>query len=213
VNLDALVDRATALTSGRRRALLGIAGAPGAGKTTLAQQLVDAVNTRAGQQSASAPFAVLVPMDGFHLADVELRRQNLLSRKGAPETFDAAGYVALLRRLRAADEDVTYAPAFERQLEQPLAGAIAVQRAVRLVVTEGNYLLLPDHPWTRVRALLDEAWMCQADDDVRRHRLVARHVAYGKSPADAERWVAKVDEPNALLVEQRSSQADVVVEP
>jgi pantothenate kinase len=182
------------------RRILGIAGAPGAGKSTFARRLV----------AASEVPAALVPMDGFHLADSALAALGLRDRKGAPETFDAWGYAALLRRLRTAEEPV-WAPGFERGLGQPLAGAIAVQPDVELVVTEGNYLLLDRPEWRAVRAELDEAWFLDVDDEVRRSRLVARHIEFGASPDAAELWVARVDEPNALLVAASRASADRVV--
>lgn len=184
----------------RPHALLGIAGAPGAGKSTLAAAL-----------AAYVPGAVHVPMDGFHLADVELRRRGLLGRKGATETFDAEGYAALLRRIRARDE-LVMAPAFERDLEQPLAGAIPVDPTAGLVVTEGNYLLLDEPRWRAVRDGLDRVWHVRVADDLRRTRLVARHVAFGKQPAEARDWVGRVDEPNARLVEGRADAADLVLD-
>ncbi|MCW2791393.1 MAG: Phosphoribulokinase/uridine kinase [Nocardioides sp.] len=174
--------------------LLGITGAPGAGKTTLAVAL-------------GLPA---VPMDGFHYADVELVRRGLLDRKGAPETFDAEGYAALLRRVRAGEEDVV-APMFERDLEQPLAGAIPVP-ATGTVVTEGNYLLLDEPRWRAVRAEIDVVWHVVIDDSVRLDRLVARHVEFGKSPDEAWAWVARVDQANAARIEAARDRADLVVD-
>lgn len=180
------------------RLLLGITGAPGAGKSTLAAVL------------AAACGAALVPMDGFHYADVELMRRGLLERKGAPETFDAEGYAALLRRVRAGEESVV-APAFERDLEQPLAGAIAVP-STGPVVTEGNYLLLDEPRWRAVRAELGPVWYVVTDEALRVERLVARHVRFGKTPDAARAWAERVDAPNARLVEAARDRADLVVD-
>ena len=178
--------------------MLGITGAPGAGKSTLAALL------------AARHDATVVPMDGFHLADVELTRRGLRERKGAPETFDAEGYAALLARVRGR-EALVMAPSFERTLEQPIAGALPVPGDAALVVTEGNYLLLDVGAWPRVRDQLDTVWHVVSDETLRLERLVARHVKFGKSPADARAWVDRVDQPNAVLIEAAASRADVVL--
>jgi pantothenate kinase len=183
------------------RRIVGITGKPGVGKTTYATALA----------AASDDPAAYVPMDGFHLADVTLTALGTIDRKGAPETFDAWGYAALLRRLRTERDHVVYAPGFERDLEQPVAGAIAVPPEAELVVTEGNYLLLDRPEWLAVRAELDEVVHLETDDGIRRERLVARHVEFGKSPAEAEAWVARVDDANAALVEAAAHRADRVV--
>ncbi|MFG2558873.1 nucleoside/nucleotide kinase family protein [Streptomyces sp. NPDC048496] len=194
--------RARRLAVPGHRRILGIAGPPGAGKSTLAAQLVEAL----------AGLAVLVPMDGFHLARAELDRLGRAGRKGAPDTFDAAGYAALLRRLRTpGEEGPVYAPAFDRTLEEPIAGAVPVPPHIPLVVTEGNYLLHDDGPWAPVRGLLDEVWFLDLDPDVRVRRLVDRHVRFGKPRPYAERWVAGSDETNARLVDRGRDRADLVV--
>ncbi|MDX3800769.1 nucleoside/nucleotide kinase family protein [Streptomyces sp. AK04-3B] len=208
LTFDDLVLRARSLAGdGGRRTLLGIAGSPGAGKTTLAERLVRELN------GAGEPWAAQVPMDGFHLADVELDRLGRRDRKGAPDTFDAAGYAALLHRLREETDggDVVYAPGFERVLEQPLAGAVPVPPEVRLVVTEGNYLLLGTGAWARVRAALDEVWFCETDEDERVRRLVARHEEFGKGHEAAVAWVHGSDRRNAELVAATRDRADLVV--
>ena len=150
-------------------------------------------------------------MDGFHLADVELERLGLRDRKGTPPTFDAGGYVALLRRLRAADEAVVYAPAFARDLEQAVAGAVRVPADARLVVTEGNYLLLEETPWSACGDLLDEVWYVDAEEGAREERLLARHVEFGKSREEATAWMAAVDDPDAALAAGSRERADLVV--
>ncbi|CAL9339562.1 nucleoside/nucleotide kinase family protein [Streptomyces sp. enrichment culture] len=204
---DDLLRRARSLPRDGRRAILGIAGSPGAGKSTLAELLVRGLNGTGGQD-----WAAHVPMDGFHLADAELERLGRRDRKGAPDTFDAAGYAALLKRLREQPEDeVVYAPAFERVLEQPLAGAVPVPPTARLVVTEGNYLLCDEGPWRRVRALLDEVWFCAPDEEDRFRRLVARHVEFGKPYDEAVAWVRRSDERNAERVARTRHRADLVL--
>ena len=199
---DSLVDRARALAAGGRRAVLGITGAPGAGKTTLAEAIVGAL---------PADQVAHVPMDGFHLADLELRRLGRIDRKGAPDTFDALGYAALLRRLHADTDDMIYAPGFERTIEQPIAGAIPVPRAARLIVSEGNYLLADQPPWTAVRPLLDEVWYVDLDRPERQRRLVERHIRFGKDPHDAVAWATGSDELNAAYVAATQARADLIV--
>jgi pantothenate kinase len=196
-----LLDLLSLPAPGRRR-VLGISGAPGAGKSTVARFLLD----RLGDAGAH------VPMDGFHLADVELTRQGLLERKGAPETFDPLGYAALLARVREEIDQVVYAPGFDRRLEQPLAGAIAIRPTASAVVSEGNYLLLDRPPWQAVRPHLDEVWHVHTNGDVRRRRLILRHVHHGKSPEAARAWVECVDEPNARLVEASAHRADRILD-
>jgi pantothenate kinase len=190
------------------RRIIGVAGCPGAGKTTLATAVVRVLNESGHGEPG---WAVHVPMDGFHLADRELVRLGRLQRKGAPDTFDAAGYAALLGRLRLDTPEVVYAPAFDRDIEQPIAGSIPVGPSCRLVVTEGNYLLLDEEPWPLARAELDEAWFCQVDDEVRRRRLVDRHVQFGKPAPAAEAWVEQVDELNAQRIAGSRRAADLVV--
>ncbi|MEV5933440.1 nucleoside/nucleotide kinase family protein [Streptomyces sp. NPDC052079] len=206
LTFDDLLRRARDLPREGRRAILGIAGSPGAGKSTLAARLVRELN------GTGEPWVAHVPMDGFHLADAELDRLGRRDRKGAPDTFDAAGYAALLRRLREEEYgDVVYAPGFERVLEQPLAGAVPVEPAVRLVVTEGNYLLLGCGVWERVRAQLDEVWFCELDETERLRRLVARHEEFGKSHEEAVAWVERSDRRNAELIAPTRERADLVV--
>ena len=199
-DLPALVERARALAARGGRTILGIAGPPGAGKSTIAAAVVEGVGDA----------AVLVPMDGFHLAQATLVALGRRDRMGAPDTFDAAGYAALLARLRG-PEAVVYAPEFRREIEEPIAGAIAVPRDVPLVVTEGNYLLLPDEHWAPIRGLLDETWYVETDEELRVQRLIQRHIQFGKTPEYARAWVLRSDERNAELVKATAATADVLV--
>ncbi|MDG4833226.1 nucleoside/nucleotide kinase family protein [Solwaraspora sp. WMMD1047] len=201
LTLAQLVARARNLADTGPRRLLGIAGAPGAGKSTLAASLV----------AELGPTAALVPMDGFHLAEVELRRLGRRDRKGAPDTFDAAGYVALLHRLRNPGPLPVYAPEFHRDIEEPVAGAIPVPPDVRLVVTEGNYLLMPEHPWGELRDLFDEVWYLDLDQRERLRRLTDRHIAYGRDPVEAAARARGTDQVNAELIAATAGRADLMV--
>ncbi len=186
------------LGSGKRR-IIGVVGAPGAGKSTLA----------AAVHAARPDSTTVVPMDGFHLAQSALQSLGRAGRKGAPDTFDAAGYVALLQRIRSQrpGDAAIWAPAFERAMEEPVAGSIAVSADVPVVITEGNYLLLDESPWPDVAALLDEVWYLDVDHPTRLSRLVARHVAHGRSPEAARAWVDNIDEPNARQIEASQCRA------
>lgn len=199
-----LAARVDALLARGGRRLLGIAGAPGAGKSTLAARVAAAHPGR----------AVVVPMDGFHLAQRTLEAVGRADRKGAPDTFDADGFVALLRRLRAPRPGATvWAPEYRRDLRNPVAGAIGVPADVPLVVVEGNYLLLDAHGFGPVADLLDESWFVAPDDGLRLARLVARHEAFGKAPDAALAWSTGPDEANARLVSPGAARADLVVDP
>ncbi|BDZ41157.1 nucleoside/nucleotide kinase family protein [Paraoerskovia sediminicola] len=241
--LAARVARLVDVAAGRR-VVVGLAGAPGAGKSTLATAVAKAIEairpieaTEAGPDGP-APRVVVLPMDGFHLADEELARLGRGDRKGAPDTFDAEGYVALLRRVRDGRGPV-YAPEFRREIEAAVAGAIRVDPDVQVVLTEGNYLLadsddltddltddLPDDVaddgpepgavpgrWTPVRSLLDETWFVEPPEDLRVRRLVARHVAHGRRESEARAWALGPDERNARLVAATRDRADVVLHP
>ncbi|MCI1749305.1 MAG: nucleoside/nucleotide kinase family protein [Acidipropionibacterium sp.] len=195
------VDRARALAHRGGRILLGITGEPGAGKSTLGAEI--------GRALGDA--AAVVPMDGFHLAQSRLIELDRVSRKGAPDTFDAWGFVALVRRLAAAEEPVTYAPEYRRELHNGVAGAIPVFQSTPLVIIEGNYLLLEEEPWCRIHGMMDEIWYVDVDEDLRMSRLVARHEQFGKPHDAAVAWAAGPDERNAAVIRSTRARADAVV--
>jgi len=188
------------------RVLIGITGSPGAGKSTLATALVAAVNAADG-----AGTAVHLPMDGFHLANATLDRLGLRDRKGAIETFDGWGFAGLLERVRAETDHVVYAPGFERSVDEPVAAEIAIEPSARVVVVEGNYLLVDEGPWQQVGELLDEYWFIEATEEERVRRLVARHTAFGRTPEAALAWALEVDGANARIIEPTVARADLVI--
>ena len=196
-----LLDRARALADRPGRTVLGITGPPAAGKSTLAERLVMELGVA----------AAYVPLDGFHLAHQLLVENGTVERKGAPDTFDAAGYVALLRRLRDPAEGTVYAPRFDRDIEDSIANAIAVPPDVPLVITEGNYLLLRSGPWAQVAGLLDEVWYVDLAEDTRLRRLIGRHMEFGRDSAEARDRATGSDQRNAVLVEASRDYASLVV--
>jgi pantothenate kinase len=204
--MDLLARDAIALAGDSSRAILGIAGCPGAGKSTFVEELLVRIRAVVGDD-----WVAHVPMDGFHLADAQLDRIGARNCKGAPETFDAAGYAHLLDRVRRERDDPIYVPGFDRVLEQPLAAALVVLPSARLVVTEGNYLLLDDPQWERARRAMDAVWFVASEEATRVERLVARHIEFGKAPADARAWVATTDQRNSDLVAGTAGRADRVI--
>lgn len=186
-----------------RRTVVAIAGAPGAGKSTLAERLVSLMNERA------EGYAALLPMDGYHYDDRVLIERGLRARKGAPETFDVLGLLHMLDRLRRNEEDEIAVPLFDRDLEISRAGARLIPRPVQAVIVEGNYLLLDQRPWSRLRAMFDVAVMVDAPEDILRQRLIERWQAYGLTPPEIEAKVEGNDLPNGRYVRSKSQPADV----
>ena len=210
----ALADRIRALHRAGQRTIIGLVGAPGSGKSTLAGAVLAELAT-----GDPALRAALLPMDGYHLAQHVLDEAGLAEVKGAPETFDAAGFVALLERVAAAvgsgtGAEVIYAPEFRRAIEEPIAGAVAVRPDVEVVLTEGNYLLSDEPPWNRISGLLTESWYLDVPEDLRVERLVSRHIAFGRTPKVATaRATSGSDGRNARYVLRTRLRADLLIRP
>lgn len=203
--VDALARRIEEAASPGRRYLLGVAGSPGGGKTTLAKGLVKRINKR------RAGAAAYLPMDGFHLANSTLDRLGVHDRKGAIDTFDGWGFLALLDRVRAETGHTVYAPGFQRAVDEGVAGEIAIEPAADIVVVEGNYLLADREPWDQVQGRLDTTWFCATPAEEREARLIDRHTRHGRTPEAATAWARDVDGVNAALIETTRVRADLVV--
>lgn len=206
-NVISTIEEATSritelLNQSTSRVVLGIVGKPGSGKSTLSKNLIESFGTA---------NAVIVPMDGFHLSNLQLDYLNRRSRKGAIDTFDVEGYVSLLERIKNDAESDIYFPIFYREIEESHAAAGVVTSKHKLVITEGNYLLNHDGKWGKIRSLLTESWFVDPQDDLRIERLIKRHQSYGKSLEDATNWSKGSDQTNADLVGKYADQADYFV--
>lgn len=197
-----------ARASAKARVIVGLAGPPGAGKSTLAEAIVAAARAAHGSS-----WAAYFPMDGFHLSNAQLDRLGRADRKGAPDTFDVAGYVATLARIAAGTESDIYVPGYDRSLHEPIAARLVIFPGTRLVVTEGNYLAIDHKDWLQARRLIDHLWYVDAPDELREKRLVARQIAGGRTPGAALDWVARSDRPNSELVKLSRESADRIIRP
>ncbi|TFD49642.1 nucleoside/nucleotide kinase family protein [Cryobacterium frigoriphilum] len=209
--LSTLVSRVLGLQRPGQRMILGIAGGPGSGKTTMALGLVQAINALSVARGGAQHLAVHLPMDGFHLANATLDRLGSHNRKGAIDTFDAWGFTALLQRLLVEVDHIVYAPSFRREVDEGVAGEIAVLPESRIVITEGNYLLVDEEPWRATARLATEIWFCETTDTERMRRLIDRHERHGSSAEAAEAWARTVDGVNARLVDDSRHRAALVI--
>ena len=201
-SIESLAQFVESLPTSPRR-IIGIAGSPGAGKSTIAEALV-----------ARLRSAVVLPMDGYHLPQARLVELGRRDRMGAPDTFDVDGFLATLSALRAVDNsgNPVLAPGFDRGIEEPVPDAIRILQELSTVVVEGNYLLLESGGWGRVAPMLDATVLVRVDRGMRLDRLIERHERFGKSPADARAWAHGPDERHAQLIEATATRADRVVE-
>ena len=184
------------------RSIIGIVGKPGAGKSTVASEI---------EKRFDSSQVSVIPMDGYHLSNKVLKDLKRADRKGAPDTFDVAGFISLVKRIRSEQTQNIYYPIFDRAIEESIAAQGVVTSATKVVIIEGNYLLHDDGGWEVCNDLLDESWMVDVDDDKRIARLISRHIAYGKEPEAAKAWAKGTDEANAQLIERGRSRADFVV--
>ena len=184
------------------RYLIGIVGKPGAGKSTLSAYLLEELHSSE---------VTVVPMDGYHLSNAVLQALGRADRKGAPDTFDVAGFASLLQRIRNEKSADVYYPVFDRSIEESIAAQGVVTKETKVVIVEGNYLLHDSGGWEVISELLDELWFIDVDDEKRLERLIARHIAYGKSPADAQSWSRGSDEVNARTIATGRSRAHAVI--
>lgn len=186
------------------RLIVAVAGPPGAGKSTMSDHLLHAIN-----KGGEAP-SIVVPMDGFHLDDAILDRRGLLSRKGSPPTFDCAGFAVLLQRLKQADGEV-FIPVFDRSLELSRAAASVVGPEHRVLLVEGNYLLLDQQPWAQLAPFFDLTVYLDVPFDELERRLTDRWLGFGFDAETARNRALSNDIPNAELVVAQSRKADFVV--
>ena len=184
------------------RFIIGIVGKPGAGKSTLTSHLIENLP----KDSVS-----LVPMDGYHLSNLQLKNLGLSDRKGAFNTFDSNGYVSLLKRINIETDQDIYYPVFHREIEESYAADGVVLANTKIVLTEGNYLLFDKAGWEKVAAELTEIWYININDSLRIERLVKRHEFYGKDKESAFNWATGTDEINAKIVESTAARADVII--
>jgi pantothenate kinase len=205
MKLDDLAKQIVKNGAGTKRYIVAIAGPPASGKTTLAQKLCDDINSK-----VSGSPCVIVPMDGFHLDNETLDQMGIRHVKGAPQTFDAKGFVELIQRIRR-DNNAVAIPEFNRKLDAVVLGDQSITLDHRIIVVEGNYLLLDESPWDQLKAMFDLSVMLASDDKTLEKRLISRWEKYGHSEIEAKVRASSNDIPNAKYALANSMQADITV--
>ena len=190
------------LEKSSERVLIGIIGKPGAGKSTLSKFLMGKL---------SKELVTVVPMDGYHLSNKVLKDLKRSDRKGAPDTFDVAGFVSLVKRIRSEQTQNIYYPIFDRAIEESIAAQGVVYPSTRVVIVEGNYLMHDRDGWQEISPLLDQSWYAYLDEDIRISRLISRHIAFGKDPESAKAWAKGSDQVNAELIETGVGRCDFLI--
>ncbi len=203
MSVNLLVEQIKTLLEGSSpRTIIGIVGKPGAGKSTVVAEI---------QNQFESNDVAIIPMDGYHLSNEELIELGRRNRKGAPDTFDVSAFVSLLRSVRNEINKNHTFPIFHREIEASKEGEGLVPVGAKVVVVEGNYLFSQEYGWHEVFPLLDQSWFISIDDEIRMRRLIARHIAYGKTAQEAEEWSLGSDEMNARFIEKSANRAEKVI--
>ena len=203
MSINLLFEQIQSLLQGPNpRSIIGIVGKPGAGKSTV----VSEIEKRFDPSQVS-----VIPMDGYHLSNEELISLDRRDRKGAPDTFDTQSFISLISKVKNNPETELRFPIFHREIEASKADEGIVQSGVKVIVVEGNYLFSEEHNWEGVFPLLDHTWFIEISDEVRIERLIARHIRYGKTPEDAEKWSRGSDEANARFIELTAHRAANII--
>jgi pantothenate kinase len=200
MSIELLVEQIQSLLNGQNpRTLIGIVGKPGAGKSTVVEEI---------SKKFDSKTVSIIPMDGFHLSNEELISLGRRDRKGAPDTFNVEGFTSLIKRVKS-DSNVDHMfPIFHREIEASIADEGMVPKESKVVVIEGNYLFSEAHGWNGIYPLLDHSWFIEIDDEIRIERLIARHVRYGKTREEAEAWSRGSDETNARFIGLTANRAE-----
>ncbi len=200
MSIELLFEQIQSLLDGQNpRTLIGIVGKPGAGKSTVVEQI---------EKKYRPDQVSIIPMDGFHLSNEELISLGRRERKGAPDTFDVEGFISLIERVKINHSIDHKFPIFHREIEASIADEGIVPKESKVLVIEGNYLFSEEHSWSKVYPLLDHTWFIEIDDEIRIERLIARHVRYGKTPEEAEAWSRGSDEANARFIASTANRAE-----